>query len=159
VVLYVLRVWQLFSILHSQMDASWSAHLDYSKGALPAGGKLVGTLLARDPLKHQIIHQELTASHEVLVVAPANSVHFYSRLPSSLIDKVYIFTLELLLHGFIVCLDMEGAHGDLWGGGRPQPMHHEERRLSYDSTGDVRLPHNEHGSSSIHFLPCFFKPS
>jgi hypothetical protein len=25
--------------------------------------------------------------------------------------------------------------------------------------GDVRLPHNAHGSSSIHFLPCFFKPS
>jgi hypothetical protein len=25
--------------------------------------------------------------------------------------------------------------------------------------GDVRLPHNAHGSSSIHFLTCFFKPS
>jgi hypothetical protein len=25
--------------------------------------------------------------------------------------------------------------------------------------GDVWLPHSAHGSSSIHFLPCFFKPS
>jgi hypothetical protein len=25
--------------------------------------------------------------------------------------------------------------------------------------GQVRLPHSAHGSSSIHFLPCFFKPS
>jgi hypothetical protein len=33
-------------------------------------------------------------------------MHFYSRLPSSLIDEVDIFTLELVLCGFIVCLDM-----------------------------------------------------
>jgi hypothetical protein len=25
--------------------------------------------------------------------------------------------------------------------------------------GEVRLPHSAHGSSSIHFLPCFFKSS
>jgi hypothetical protein len=25
--------------------------------------------------------------------------------------------------------------------------------------GDVRLPYSAHESSSIHFLPCFFKPS
>jgi hypothetical protein len=25
--------------------------------------------------------------------------------------------------------------------------------------GDVQLPHSAHGSSSIHFLLCFFKPS
>jgi hypothetical protein len=24
--------------------------------------------------------------------------------------------------------------------------------------GEVWLPHSAHGSSSIHFLPCFFKP-
>jgi hypothetical protein len=40
---------------------------------------------------------------------------FYHRLPSSLIDEVDIFTLELVLHGFVICLDMKGAHGDLRG--------------------------------------------
>jgi hypothetical protein len=25
--------------------------------------------------------------------------------------------------------------------------------------GEIRLPHSAHGSSSIHFLPFFFKPS
>jgi hypothetical protein len=25
--------------------------------------------------------------------------------------------------------------------------------------GDIRLPYSAHKSSSIHFLPCFFKPS
>jgi hypothetical protein len=25
--------------------------------------------------------------------------------------------------------------------------------------GEVRLPHSAHGSSSIYFLSCFFKPS
>jgi hypothetical protein len=38
-----------------------------------------------------------------------------SWLPSSLIDKVNVITPELVLCGFIVCLDTEGAHGDLRG--------------------------------------------
>jgi hypothetical protein len=37
-------------------------------------------------------------------------------LPSSLVDEVDVTTPELILRGFIVCLDTGGAHGDFWGG-------------------------------------------
>jgi hypothetical protein len=37
---------------------------------------------------------------------------FNSRLPSSFFDKVDIFALELVLCGFDICLDTEGAHDD-----------------------------------------------
>jgi hypothetical protein len=30
------------------------------------------------------------------------------------LNEVDIFTLELVLHGFIICLDTEGAHNNLW---------------------------------------------
>jgi hypothetical protein len=36
-------------------------------------------------------------------------------LPSSFVDKVNIFALELVLLDFIVCLDPDGAHGDFRG--------------------------------------------
>jgi hypothetical protein len=36
-------------------------------------------------------------------------------LPSSFVDKVNIFALELVLHGFVIYLDTEGAHGDFRG--------------------------------------------
>jgi hypothetical protein len=48
---------------------------------------------------------------------------FNSRLPSSFVDKVDIFTLELVLRGFIVCLDIEGAQGDLRGEHSLIPVH------------------------------------
>jgi hypothetical protein len=40
---------------------------------------------------------------------------FNSRLPSFFIDEVDIFTLELVLRGFDICLYMEGAHVNLGG--------------------------------------------
>jgi hypothetical protein len=55
---------------------------------------------------------------ESLLIAPDRLVVpciFYSRLPSSFINKVNIFTPELILRGFLVCLDMNGAHDDFWG--------------------------------------------
>jgi hypothetical protein len=42
--------------------------------------------------------------------------------------------LELVLCDFVVCLDMQRAHGDLRGKDNHNPIHHEERRLSCGST-------------------------
>jgi hypothetical protein len=62
-------------------------------------------------------------------------VLFNSILPSSFIDKVNVFALKLVLPGFIVCLDTEGAHGDFWGEDDLSPVHHKERRFSGGSAG------------------------
>jgi hypothetical protein len=108
-VLYVPWVWHWFSLLHSQADTSRSAHLGYPEGTFPASGKLVNALPVKHPPEDQIIHLELFASHEPLVVAPeclSVACIFNSRLPSSLVDQVDILTPELVLRGFIVCLDM-----------------------------------------------------
>jgi hypothetical protein len=48
---------------------------------------------------------------------------FYSRLSASHIDEADIFTLELVLRDFIVCLDMDGAHGDFRGEDGLGPVH------------------------------------
>jgi hypothetical protein len=40
---------------------------------------------------------------------------FNTRLPSSLVNEVDVITPELVLHGFVVCLDTEGAHDDFSG--------------------------------------------
>jgi hypothetical protein len=52
-----------------------------------------------------------------------------------LIDEVDIFTPELVLPGFIICLDMEGARGDLREEDGLSPVHQEERSLSGCPTG------------------------
>jgi hypothetical protein len=88
-VLYVSRAWHWFYILCSQADASRSAYLGYLKGTFPAGGKLIHALLVKDSLKHQIIHLELSAMYEPLMVAFERlsiACIFNSRLPPSLID-------------------------------------------------------------------------
>jgi hypothetical protein len=72
------------------------------------------------------------------MVAPellAVSCIFNSRLSSSFIDKVDIFTPELVLCGFVVCLDTEGAHGDLRGEDDLSPVNKKERRFSRGPTG------------------------
>jgi hypothetical protein len=51
-VLYVPWIRQWFSILRSQVDTSKAADLGHSKGALPAGGELVSTLLSEHPPEH-----------------------------------------------------------------------------------------------------------
>jgi hypothetical protein len=149
-----------FSLLRCQADASRSTHLGYPVGTFPAGGKYVHALPAKHPPEDQIIHLELPASYEPLVVAPERlsvACIFNSSLPSLLVDQVDILTSELVLHGFVICLDTQRVHGDFWGKDGLGPIHHEEMRLSRGSTDEVRLPHSAYGSSSIHFLPYFFK--
>jgi hypothetical protein len=51
-VFYGPGVWQYFSILHSQADASKVADLGYLEGALPARGELVGTFPSEHPPEH-----------------------------------------------------------------------------------------------------------
>jgi hypothetical protein len=60
---------------------------------------------------------------------------FNSKLPSSLIDEVVIFRSELVLRGFIVCLDTEGALGDFRREDDLSSVHQEERHLSGGPTG------------------------
>jgi hypothetical protein len=137
-------------------------NLGYPEGALPAGGELVGALSAKDPSEHQIVHLELPIAHEPFMVALKCLLVpciFSSRLLSLLIDQVDIFTLELVLCGFVVYLDTERAHGDLRGRTASAPYTMKKGVSPVARLGDVRLPHSAHGSSSIHFLPCFFKPS
>jgi hypothetical protein len=84
------------------------ADLGHSEGVLLAGGELVSTLLCEHPPEHQIIHLELSAMHEPLAIALEFlevSCVLNSILPSSLVDEIDIFTPELILCGFIVCLD------------------------------------------------------
>jgi hypothetical protein len=88
-VLYVPWVWHWFSLLHSQADASKSTHLHYLEGTFPAEGKLVHALPVKHMLEDKIIHLELSASHEPLMVMPERllvTCIFNSRLSSSLID-------------------------------------------------------------------------
>jgi hypothetical protein len=91
-----------------------------------------------NPPEDQIIHMELPALHEPLMVMPERlpvACIFNSSLPSSLIDQVDILTLELVLHGFVICLNTQRAHGDFRGKDGLGPIHHEERRLSRGLTG------------------------
>jgi hypothetical protein len=64
---------------------------------------------------HQIVHLELSAMYELLMImfeCLAVSCILNSRLPSLLINEVDILTLELVLRGFVVCLDTKGTHAD-----------------------------------------------
>jgi hypothetical protein len=107
-VLYVSWAWHWFSLLYSQADTSGSAHMGYPEGTFPARGKLVHALLVKHPPEDQIIHLELSASHEPLVVTLERlsvACIFNSRLLPSLVDQVDILTSELVLRGFVICLD------------------------------------------------------
>jgi hypothetical protein len=112
--------------------------LGYPVGTFLAGGKFVHALPTKHPPEDQIIHLELLASHEPLVVAPEHLpvvCIFNSSLPSSLVDQVDILTPELVLRDFVICLDTQRAHGDFRGEDGLSPVHHEEMRLSCGSTG------------------------
>jgi hypothetical protein len=67
-VLYVPRVWHWFSLLHSQTDASRSAHLGYLEGIFLVEGKFVYALPVKHPPNHRIIHLELSALHKPLIL-------------------------------------------------------------------------------------------
>jgi hypothetical protein len=75
-VLYVPWAWHWFSLLCYQANTFRLAHLGYPVGTFPAGEKFVHALMAKHPPEDQIIHLELPASYEPLVVASAGSVHF-----------------------------------------------------------------------------------
>jgi hypothetical protein len=95
-------------MFRSQADTSRAAYLGHVKGALPTGGELVSSFSSEHPPEHQIIHLELSATYEPLLVAfecLAVLCICNSRLPSSFIDEVDILTPELVLRGFIVCLN------------------------------------------------------
>jgi hypothetical protein len=82
--------------------------LGHTEGDLPAGGELVSSFSSEHPSEHQIVHLELSAAYEPLLAVlecMAVSCIFNSRLSSSFIDKVDILTPELVLCGFVVCLD------------------------------------------------------
>jgi hypothetical protein len=107
-VLYVPWVVHWFFILRSQADTSRAAYLGHAEGALPARGEFVSSFSSEHPSEHQIIHLELSATHEPLLVVFECLVGpciFNSRLPSSFINEVNILVSELVLRGFIVCLD------------------------------------------------------
>jgi hypothetical protein len=74
-------------------------------------------------------------------------------------DKIDIFMSDLVLCSFVVRLDTQGAHGDFWGEDGLVPVHQKKGVSPVAQLGDVQLPHSAHGSSSIHFLPCFFSVS
>jgi hypothetical protein len=137
-VLYVPWTWHWFSLLRCQEDASRSAHLGYAVGTFPVGEKFIHALPAKHPPEDQIIHLELPALHEPLVVASERlpvACIFNSSLPFSLIDQVDILTPELVPRDFIICLDTQRAHCDFRGKDDLSPIHHEERRLSCGSIG------------------------
>jgi hypothetical protein len=85
----------------------------------PRGGEIVCAFMGKYAPEHQIIHLELPTMHEPLVIASEHmTVPCISErcLPSSFINKVDIITPELILHGFVVCLNTGGDHGNFWGG-------------------------------------------
>jgi hypothetical protein len=94
------------------------------------GGELICVFSGEYAPEHQIIHLEQPTMHESLVIAlerlmvPCISE---SYLPSLLIDKVNIITVELVLRSFIICLDTGGDHGDFQGDNGMCPAHQEER--------------------------------
>jgi hypothetical protein len=76
------------SSIAKRMHPGWHTWVIW-KGPSQLGGKLVGTLPAKDPPKHQIVHLELHVMHEPLVVALerlAAACIFNRRLSSSLIN-------------------------------------------------------------------------
>jgi hypothetical protein len=84
------------------------AYFGHAEGVLLAGGELVNSFLSERPPECQIVHLELSAARELLLVVFECLVVpciFNSRLPSSFIDEVDFLTPELVLRGFVICLD------------------------------------------------------
>jgi hypothetical protein len=110
-VLYVPWIWHGCSILRSQVDASRLVDLCHPERTLPAGGELVCAFMGEYASEHQILCLELPTMHELLVIALEHLMVLCfseSCLLSLLIDEVDIITPELVLRGFVVCLDTGG---------------------------------------------------
>jgi hypothetical protein len=102
--------------------------LCHLKRTLPAGVELICAFTGEYTPEHQIIHLELSTMHEPLLIMPERLMVLCileSCLPSSLINEVNINTPELVLRGFIVCLDTRGEYGDLRGDNSLSPVHQE----------------------------------
>jgi hypothetical protein len=83
-------------------------------------------------MEQQIIHPELPAMHKLLMIALKRLVIpciLESCLPSSFINKVDIITPELVLHDFVIFLNMGKGNGNFWGDNSFSPIHQEERHL------------------------------
>jgi hypothetical protein len=81
--------------------------------------------------------------HEPLVVTPerlAVSCISDGYLPSTLVDEVHVFTLQLSLHRFLESLDPRGAHDDFRGKVGFGPVDQEERGLPGGSAGCCLVP-------------------
>jgi hypothetical protein len=120
------------------VNASRGAEHCYPEGTFLVGGEFVGTFTGEYALEDQVAHLELPITHEPLVIAsecltvPCIS---HNCLPCSLLDEVNVIMPELTLCGFVVCLDMGGAHGDLRWEDDYNPVHQEKRHLPCGSTG------------------------
>jgi hypothetical protein len=99
------------------------------------------------------MHKPLVVALERLVVPCISE----NCLPSSFVNKVNIITPDLVLCGFIVCLNMGGDHGNFWGITASAPYTKKKDFSPVAWLEDVRLGHSAHRSSSIHLATCFFK--
>jgi hypothetical protein len=104
--------------------------------------------------------------HKPLVLTPKYmAVPCISKrcLPSCFINEVDIITSELVLYGFVVCLDTGGGGREImvtsWGMIASSPYTKKKDISPVAQLEDVRLAHSAHGSSSIHLVPSFFKQS
>jgi hypothetical protein len=97
----------------SPSSVAWRTHPGWHtwvtwKGP-PSRGELVSSFSSEHPPEHQIVHLDLSAAHESLLVAFECLMVlciFNRRLTSSFIDEVDILVSELILRDFVVCLDM-----------------------------------------------------
>jgi hypothetical protein len=125
------------SIFCCQAYTSKVADLGHLEGGLPARGEPISAFSWEHLSEHQIIHLELPTTHEPLSIVLeylAVPCILNSILTSSLIDQVNILALELVLRSFVVYLDTERAHANLWWEDGLRPVHHEERCLACGST-------------------------
>jgi hypothetical protein len=101
--------------------------------------------------------------HELLVVAPKWLMVSYvldSCLPSSRVDEVNVTSSELVLHGFVICLETGGEPMVISGGRTALASYTNKKGVSpMAQLGDVQLAQSSHGTSSIHLAPCFSKQS
>jgi hypothetical protein len=82
------------------------------------------------------MHEPLVVAHERLVVPCISD----GRLPSTLVDKVHVFTPQLFLHRLLESLDPRGAHDDFWGKKGFGPVDQEEWGLPGGSAGCCPVP-------------------
>jgi hypothetical protein len=114
------------------VDTSSLANLCHPERTILTGGEFVQAFSGKYVPEHQIAHLELPTMHKPLLIAPKRLVVpciLESCLLSCFVDQVNINALELVLCGFIVCLNMGGDHGDFLEDNSFSPIHQEERRL------------------------------